>query len=343
MRRWVPLLALLLASSVVADEVSWANKFFVKPGAAVPKTIVHDFGTVAKGTVKTYRFPMTNIYEVPLNLGKPEPSCGCVTVLAYSGKLEPLETGYIEIKIDTSRVEGKKVVFIPVTFENRVPGGQYYSSTATLEVRTESRADIQMLPGAVDFGVVAAGQAVTKTLNLSYYGRMPGWQITQKGFKKEVLDVDIKANIVRGVTTYAITATLKDTAPSGVLAEEIILQTNDPAAPTLTIAVNGKVEAPFSLVPGDVVRFDKPIPVGMQAEKNIIVRSADKAFSIKKVDGQEKGVAVQLIPVPASKTQVIPVTFAPKQAGMVKQELLVTLDTGDTIKLTVLAVGINKE
>jgi hypothetical protein len=260
-------------------------------------------------------------------------------VLEYTGKLEPMESGYVEIMINTSRVEGKKVVYLPVTFSNTLATGERYQSTAMLEVRADIRAEIQMTTGRFDFGTVAAGEKSTKSLNLTYYGRMPGWKITQVGYKKEVLDVSVKAPDRPG-GSYLITATLNSNAPAGLLAEEIVLETNYPATPTLTIAAIGKVETPFSLVPGDTLRFDKPIIVGMQAEKNVIIRSADKTFSIAKVEGQEQGLSVQLLPVQPSKTQVVPVVFAPKQAGAIKQELVVTLDTGDKIKLTVLATAV---
>src|SRR5205814_4465537 len=97
---------LLFAAPAAAQEnfIPWANKFFTGRGDTPPPVILHDFGTLPKGTVRTYRFKMTNIYAYPVHVSEPKPSCGCVSIIEYTGKMEPRDTGHIDIKIDTSRV-----------------------------------------------------------------------------------------------------------------------------------------------------------------------------------------------------------------------------------------------
>jgi hypothetical protein len=88
-----------------------------------------------------------------MQVRQPQASCGCVSVVEYTAIMKPRETGRIDIKIDTSRVEGPKVVHIPVTFEGRDPrSGEPFFSTARLEVRAVSRPDVAINPGAVAFG-----------------------------------------------------------------------------------------------------------------------------------------------------------------------------------------------
>ncbi len=141
-RLTVPLLALGLLTLPAAgeDPVPWANKLFTKKGADVPPVIVHDFGIVPKGAVRTHRFQLANIYAVPINVGEPLPSSGCVSVTKYAAKLDPSETGFIDIQIDTRRVDGKKEVRLSVYFEGKDPKtGETFWSWARVEIRVVSR------------------------------------------------------------------------------------------------------------------------------------------------------------------------------------------------------------
>lgn len=341
-----PLLLLCLVAGPAAadDGLPWANKFFTGKEEAPPPVIIHDFGTLPKGTVRTHKFAMTNIYAFPMQIEQPKPSCGCVTVLAYTGKMDSKETGYIEIKIDTSRVEGVKEVQLPVKFIGQNPKtGQPFWSIAQLQIRAVSRPDIFMAPGAFAFGVNAAGAKNSQSLTLTYSGRLPFWKVTDATFNKDLYDVTYTAvpAEVRGNVSYLVKATLKEGAPVGKIDDQIVLKTNDPAAPALMVNVTGEVQAALSLVGGDgggdTVRLGA-VEIGKKVEKRLIVRS-DKPFKIAAVGGQGDGVTVPLPPLPAAKSYVVIVQFQPEKIGAVKKVLVVKTDGGESIQLTVEASG----
>jgi hypothetical protein len=342
-----PLLLLCLVAGPVAadDGLPWANKFFTGKEEAPPPVIVHDFGTLPKGAVRTHRFPMKNIYAFPMQVEQPRPSCGCVTVLEYTGKMDSKETGYIEIKIDTSRVVGVKEVQLPVKFIGQNPkNGQPFWSIAQLQVRAVSRPDILMEPGAFAFGVNAAGAKNSQSLTLTYSGRLPGWKVTDVTFNKDMYDVtctSVPAE-VRGTVAYLVKATLKEGAPVGKINDQIVLKTNDPAAPALMVTVTGEVQAALSLVGGDgggdSVRLGA-VELGKKIEKKLIVRN-DKPFKIAAISGQGDGVTVMLLPIPAAKSHVVTVQFQPEKIGAVKKTLVIKTDAGETIELRVEAAGI---
>ena len=231
----LPLLLLFVAAgpAVAQEGLPWANKFFTGKEEAPPPVIIHDFGTMPKGTVRTHRFTMTNIYAVPIQLMEPKPSCGCVSVITYTGEMDTKQTGHIDIKIDTSRVEGVKQVSLPVVFVGKHPKtGERFQSIAKLEIRAVSRPDIFMSPGAFAFGVNPAGTKNTQSMTVSYNGRMKGWTITEVGYKKELFDVTVKPLDAKGgAVSYLVSATLRDDVPAGLVDDQIVLKTNDPAAP----------------------------------------------------------------------------------------------------------------
>lgn len=336
---------LVLAAPAAAQEgpvkkVPWANKFFTGTPDTPPPVILQDFKVLPKGTVKTYRFKMTNIYDVPMQVMEPKPNCGCVTVLEYTGVMKPLYTGYIDIKVDTSRVDGAKEIKLPVQFKGRDPRtGQPFESVADLEVRVVSRADIAVNPGAFNFGQVPAGQKGTASVVVSYAGAQPNWAFTEIGLRKELFDHDIQKVNVRGArVAYQVTLTLKPDAPAGYLDEHIELKTNEPGGQgVVSLAVRGQVQPALGVVGGDHRKLGG-VEVRQKLEHKVMIQ-ADRPFKVTAVDGQGDGITVPILPVPANKTQVITVTFVPEKPGPVKKTLTVKTDMDKSVTLTVEGIG----
>ena len=140
-------LALLLISAPAgaqepdtkAARVPWANKMFVGKTDTAPPTIVHDFGVLKKGTVKEYRFEMTNIYAVPMEI-HPTVLSGSLSVKDFTAKLRPNEAGHILVKIDTSKFDRRRAIRLPVVFRGTdAKSNESFFSTAELEVWVISR------------------------------------------------------------------------------------------------------------------------------------------------------------------------------------------------------------
>ncbi|HVK15205.1 MAG TPA: DUF1573 domain-containing protein [Gemmataceae bacterium] len=335
----------LFALPAAGDEqVPWANKFFTGKGGNAPPVIVHDFGTLPKGTVRTYRFPLTNIYQIPIQVAEPRPSCTCISVREYTAKMAPLETGFLEVEIDTRRVEGKKEVQLPVYFEGKDPKtNQPFWSWAKVEIRAVSRADITVSPGVVDFQVVPAGKPATQRVLVSYNGTQRDWKIQEAGRKEEMFDLKVEPIEGRGArVAYQITATLKPTAPPGAFNEVISLKTNDRNSPVLNLNVTGTVQSPLSVVLGDKVKMG-PVKVGEKLSRQVSLQ-ADKDFRVTAVDGQGDGVAAFYIASKkANKVQGISVEFAPEAPGPIKRVLTIHTDIGESVKVTVEGSGVEAD
>jgi hypothetical protein len=134
-----------------------------------------------------------------------------------------------------------------------------------------------------------------------------------------------------------VTATVKANAPTGRFDEQIVLKTNDTAAPVLTLTVTGEVQAKLSITNGDQLRFGG-VDVNKKADRTITI-VADQKFKITTVDGQGDGISVAVPPLQANKVQPVTITFEPTKAGPVKKELIIRTDTGDSVKLTVEGTG----
>ncbi|MFL0354024.1 DUF1573 domain-containing protein [Xanthomarina sp. GH4-25] len=85
----------LLSFSVTAQEKAAKIEF---------KTDVIDYGTIEKGADGVRVFEFTNTGNAPLIISKVNSSCGCTVPKKPEGPIQPGETGQIEVKYDTNRV-----------------------------------------------------------------------------------------------------------------------------------------------------------------------------------------------------------------------------------------------
>ncbi|MEM6517220.1 MAG: DUF1573 domain-containing protein [Bacteroidota bacterium] len=63
-----------------------------------------DYGTIEKGSDGVRTFEFTNTGDAPLIISKVKSTCGCTVPKKPKGPIMPGETGEIEVKYDTNRV-----------------------------------------------------------------------------------------------------------------------------------------------------------------------------------------------------------------------------------------------
>ena len=68
------------------------------------KTDVIDYGTIEKGSDGVRVFEFTNTGNAPLVISNVKSTCGCTVPKKPDGPIMPGETGQIEVKYDTKRV-----------------------------------------------------------------------------------------------------------------------------------------------------------------------------------------------------------------------------------------------
>ncbi|MFO0852503.1 MAG: DUF1573 domain-containing protein [Gemmataceae bacterium] len=344
MRRCVlPLLLAALGPAAAPAQVAppWANKLFLpdvlkNPTQPPPPVVVHNFGTVPRGTVLVHKFTLTNIYDVPIQVIDVNPSCGCLKAYPPEKVLQPTESAEFAVAMDTGTFSGPNAQTVRVTI------GPQYVSTAVLRIEATSRADVTLTPGAVDFGTVAQGKGAAKTVVLeAAAGLRAGWKLT--GVVPPAGPLEVKVHEAsRGFlgAKYQVTVSLRPDAPAGPVSETVALQTSDPAAPVVRVPVTGLVQAPVALSP-ERVRFPAT-RVGEVREERVLVRGS-QPFRLAPVADAGDGVSVIETLRAAGPVQVVVVRFAPTKPGPVSRAvpLSIQLQGGGTVPtvLHVDAVG----
>jgi hypothetical protein len=165
------------ADPATAPPGPWANKLFLPnidrtPEQKAPPAVVHDFGTVPHGTLCARKFTVTNIYDVPIQVLDVRRSCGCLEAFPPQKVLQPNESAEFGVVMNTGKFTGPNAQAIYVTF------GPNFVSTAVLKISANSRTDVSLNPGRVNFGTVSVGAQPTQTVTLEYDGRQRDWKLT---------------------------------------------------------------------------------------------------------------------------------------------------------------------
>ncbi|MGL4421509.1 MAG: DUF1573 domain-containing protein [Gemmataceae bacterium] len=303
--------------------VPWANKFFQ---ADPPPILVHDFGTVPKGSILVHKMIITNIYDVPMQVIDIRKSCSCLEATPPTQLLQPHETAELVLTMNADKFVGPNAQSFFITF------GPQYISTAVIQVKANSRPDVVVTPGQVQFGSVAVGTKSSQTVSVKYTGKQRDWAITGVVAPNGPLDVQLGE---AGRGEQKIVVALKEDAPVGHLQEVLTLKTNDPSAPLLTVNVIGTIRAPVAASPNKL-RFDD-VKLGTNETRKVILR-ASKPFKLGSIPDLGDGLTVEPFPG-SSPVQVVTVKFTPVAAGLVKRDLVFPTDQGP-VTVTIEAIGV---
>jgi hypothetical protein len=338
--------AVLPAAAVAADPPGpWGNKLFLpgiekNPTQPAPAAVSYDFGVVPHGTLCAHKFTLTNVYDAPLQVLDVRKSCGCLEAYPPQKVLQPNESAEFTVTMNAGKFAGPNTQTLHVTV------GPTFVSVAVLKLSANSRADVQLSPGGVNFGTVSVGAKPTQVVTVEYTGKQKDWKITGVVPPAGPFDVTVKetprgllsapAALLGGSTKFAVTVALRADAVPGPLAEVIHLKTNDPAASVVAVNVSGVVEAALTLT-ADAVRFDR-VKVGEAATQRLMVRAAAGPFKIQPVADDGDGVTVETFPAPAP-VQVVTVRFAPAKPGAVRKEIRLKTDLGGGATTTITVEG----
>jgi hypothetical protein len=318
MVRFVTLFLLVSLAMPVSGQspsaVPWANKFF--QSESTPAVIVHDFGSVPSGTLLQHTFAITNIYDVPMQVVYVRKSCSCLEAYPPQGVIKPNEKAEFKISMDASKFKGPNSQTFHVTF------GPNYVSTAAIQVRAVSRADVQLNPGTVSFGTVAQGSSPTQAVAVKYTGRQRDWKII--GAVEPTGPFDVMIEEGRWFNSdFKVTVKLKPDVAPGQIQNTLQLKTNDSASPIIAIPAMATVLAPLTVSPGKAV-FGR-VAVGQTATQRIMVRAA-KPFTIEGLIDETSGITAEVTLVAPSPVQVLTLKFAPKVSGVLRAEIKLKTD-----------------
>lgn len=316
--------ALILTSNVHADQ--WGQKLFSETH--------HDFGTVSRNAKTEHSFVIENCFEEDVHIVAVRSNCGCTKPVLTKTSLKSWEKGEVIAQFNTRSFIGTKTAEITVVIDR-----PYYAEVK-LTVGGTIRSDIVVEPGEVRFGDIELGTKKVVDLRISYAGRTD-WKIADIRGKSDHVEVRLDPAQRKGtLTNYLLHITLKESAPTGEMLDELIVVTNDEKNEQFTLPLSARVIPPVSISPvfvslGDVVK-------GKSVQNRLMVRSK-KPFAITGVDCPDARFEFTL-PEGVKTLHVIPFSFKGEilngqDNGALKEKITVKTSLGDDMSPEVTVAG----
>ena len=153
-------------SQTVRDQLSDSQSPTCAAEKMFPDSLTKDFGTVPQESQLFHRFPITNIYAVPVEIACVRPTCGCVTAEAGTRILQPHQRTTIDVRMDARRFTGRETVAVRV----KVVGPDFESACKLVVsavrqadvVLKPSRAALSVAPDVLSLGTVNAGEPLLR-------------------------------------------------------------------------------------------------------------------------------------------------------------------------------------
>jgi hypothetical protein len=301
MNAWLRGVVLLatMAATVAAGvdgrgEKSWAEPLFGERS--------HDFGPVPRGATVRHAFYLTNRLAEPVSIINLRASCGCTTGRANVSTVPPGGQAVIEAAMDTTNYVGRKATTLFVILVT--PSGK--QEEVGLAVSSTILSDIVLNPGTIDFGTVARGQEVTRTLTIDRLGA-PAWRVEKMVSASKVIDawLDETGRDSRNVQ-YRLTVKLKPETSAGLIRDEVRVLTNDSESPAVPILVTGQVLGELAVSPAI-------LPLGRianngQAQGRYLIKG-DRPFQIVALEGQGNGFSLDEFEPGAKNVHLINLTY----------------------------------
>ncbi len=314
------LVGFVFTSSALAD---WSDSVF-----PVKK---HDFGAVAVAAKTEFRFPIHNTTGRRLHIQTVRTSCGCTTPIVETPYIEPGQAGAIVARFNTDTFRGKRGATITVVLD------QPFYSEVRLRVDGYIRQDMVFHPGAVEFGKVAHGEPLEKSVKVLYAGR-DEWAILDVISNQPWMTIDVSLES-RGSqrVSYELLVKIAPTAPVGYFQDELIVVTNDRAMPRVPLRVSGDLEADLSISPQSIaIGTVKP---GEEVEKRLVVRGKDP-FVIESITCPGWDIVFEASTQP-KPTHILMVVLRPTgdAVGSMSSELTVQTREGSASRATALVTA----
>ena len=203
-----------------------------------------DFGSVYRGSQLSHRFRFTNAGAGLLTVQGVHAACGCTAVEVEKGKkYQPGESGFVEVKFDTTDFAGSVVKVVTVMSNEKLLPDR----TLTLKafVKTEIEAD----PPLADFGDTNSRESAVKTVRIKAIqaegGTATKLDVKDLAFNASALD----ATIAKDGDGWLLTIKLKPGLAPGFLKETVVIRNNSRYLKELPVPVRATVRGNIEFMP----------------------------------------------------------------------------------------------
>lgn len=200
-----------------------------------------DFGNVKQGKVLTHVFRFENAGTAPLIISNVRTSCGCAAALISKREIAPGKTGEIKITFNTKGYAGNQTKLIYVDSNDPRQPKTQLAVKAAIEV--PPRPQIELDRYAIDLGLILESEAIETEAKISNPGEQElSVEFSHKSaiFAVGNKEVSPPLRLAPGESVTVSIAIIPRRAV-GLMREYVLLRTNDPMRPNLSLYVSGYI------------------------------------------------------------------------------------------------------
>lgn len=264
----------------------------------------HDFGTIYRGQTVNYRFVFVNTGQGPLVIQGVHAACGCTAVeVDKNKKYLPGESGFIEVKLDTTSFIGPIVKTVTVLSNEKLLPDRILTLSA--DIKTDLIAD----PPLLDFGDIYSKEGAVKSININ---AIPPFtlKISDLIFNKNLFNASIVSS---GTGTKAVLqVSLKPGLSPKFIVDTIVVKTNSKHLAELPIPIRANIKgniefAPHYLEFGAIEPLDqarRSLSLKGLADFNVTGSRVEMIVNGQKIENSEKQLTISTLSHEKSKKLV---------------------------------------
>jgi len=293
------------------DQAAGASKTTSGPKAVVDQPII-DKGTVPSGGKVEAAFTIRNEGNTPLEITRVQPTCGC-TVADFDKTVPPGGSGTVTARVDTSHMTG------PIAKTINVFTNDPASPRLQLTVKSDVRPFLSARPGYARFTSLVHGEKDEHAEQVVWAEEFDDLQVLGVDSPKPYVEVsfheasaDEREADLPG-RQWIVEVQVDKSAPTGPIAEYVIVKTNDPQQAELRIPVSGFVRPVIGVTPPDV-RFGDVDPSKGQSWGVLVRRFGSTPLELGSYHSTVPGLDVEVQPIKEGEQYKVILTPTPKMA-----------------------------
>jgi len=209
------------------------------PRLTVPESI-HSFGQIYRGEKVQHHFLLKNAGEAELEIKKVRPSCGCTAAVPSQNVVPPGGEAYVEVTFDSKNFVGK------VTKTVMVDTNDPSEPTHTLTLEAFILEEVAAEPSRLTLGQIRQGEGRSLKVEVKSPTGME-LKVSEAQSSSRALEITSIEKQADGL--YAIKLEVKKDSPAGRFDGDLVVRTNSPRQPIITIPFFGEVVSDVSVFP----------------------------------------------------------------------------------------------
>ena len=209
------------------------------PRLTIPESI-HSFGQIYRGEKVRHHFLLKNGGEAELEIRKVRASCGCTAAEPSQKVISPGGEAYVEVTFDSKNFVGK------VTKTVMVDTNDPSEPTHTLTLEAFILEEVVAEPSRLTLGQIRQGEGRSLKVEVKSPTGME-LKVSEAQSSSRALEITSIERQAGGL--YAIKLEVKKDSPAGRFDGDLIVYTNSPRQPIITIHFFGEVVSDVSVFP----------------------------------------------------------------------------------------------